>query len=378
MQKEKKHAHITEYTLLNASSYALQEIPYPDWEKGLPLDILAQVAGGCDELKTMRGVCKSWQEGYESSVTKIRITKTGPVLPDDRSFQARFPLLAALHLEYCNDSKPALQNLVGLSRLAILSLRPSSRPRHSIASMVRDEDLEPLSRMQLTGLDLSYCCRIGRTALENLVGMPLVSLCLDHCSHLGKNALETLRGLPLTKLDLSYCAKLNNEDLESLEGLPLSDLNLEGWAYLTGEGLNNLGGLPLKKLNLGDCIRLKDDLGYLRALPLSSLRLCGCIFLGGAGLAKLQGLPITDLNLEHCWFLDDPDVLRNLNGLPLESLNLVGVFFAGGVECLFPLVGLPLKKVFLGTNWRDGWDLTNAGLGSLREAIVLGPGPSEW
>lgn len=48
----------------------LQEME-EDWG-GLLFDILAIIAGGRKDLKVMRRVCKSWQAGYESSVTKIR------------------------------------------------------------------------------------------------------------------------------------------------------------------------------------------------------------------------------------------------------------------------------------------------------------------
>lgn len=366
--------------LLIYVSLGLQGARYPDWDKDLPLDILSQVAGGCDELKIMRGVSKTWKEGYENSVTKIRIYEDCPVLPADGSFHAQFSLVTVLHLEYCKVRKPELQNLGGMKRLAFLSLKPPFRLPNPLSSMVGDDDLEPLRRMQLSGLDLSDCCRIGNASMQKLRGMHLEFLGLSHCRNLGNTALKLLRGGPLTKLDLSFCDNLSNEGLASLQGLSrLSDLNLEGWSQLTGEGLRNLGGLPLTKLNLGGCVGLSNgDFIHLKVLPLSKLRLFRCAFLSGVGLAHLQGLQITDLNLQHCVFFDEPDVLGHLSGMPLEYLNLVDSFFSGGVECLFPLLGLPLRKIFLGCIEPTGWNLTDTRLGTLLDAIEVGPGPAEW
>lgn len=42
-----------------------------DW-KGMMIEVLAMIAGGRREMKVMRMVCKSWQAGFESSVTKLR------------------------------------------------------------------------------------------------------------------------------------------------------------------------------------------------------------------------------------------------------------------------------------------------------------------
>lgn len=36
----------------------------PDWDKGLSIDVLGLVAGSGKDLKSMRGVSKTWQVGF--------------------------------------------------------------------------------------------------------------------------------------------------------------------------------------------------------------------------------------------------------------------------------------------------------------------------
>lgn len=69
-----------------------------DWDKGLPLDVLANVAGGSDLLKAMRGVSKTWKKGYELSVTVIQIWDEGPPPPPTEIFSERFPSIGGLGL----------------------------------------------------------------------------------------------------------------------------------------------------------------------------------------------------------------------------------------------------------------------------------------
>lgn len=50
-----------------------------DWDKGLPPNVLPLVARGDDDLKAMREVSKTWREGFNSSVTGVRVKARGPV-----------------------------------------------------------------------------------------------------------------------------------------------------------------------------------------------------------------------------------------------------------------------------------------------------------
>lgn len=72
-----------------------------DWDKGLPLDVLSLVAQtlGMNQMKIMRGVCKTWQQGFEMGVTGIKITSLGhPALPSGLELAQRFPGLTMLDL----------------------------------------------------------------------------------------------------------------------------------------------------------------------------------------------------------------------------------------------------------------------------------------
>lgn len=304
------------------------------------------MAGGRDDLKAMRAVSKTWQEGYEISVTKIRIAKQGPVLSAGGSFASRFPLLTSLHLEYCILNNPGLQNLKGLNRLVDLSLRDPSNISDLQTSLVSDEHLFYLRKMKLTNLDLTGCSCVDIVGLRYLRRMPLTRLILRDCRYLDKASLECLRGLPLAVLDLAFCNQVTNEGLRVLQGMPISDLNLWGWFQLSGEGLRNLRGLPLSKLNLGGCHGLRDnDLSHLRGLPLSKLWLCQCD-LQGVGLVHLKGLPLKNISLEHCMKFK-PENLEHLQGLPLEILNLSFGNMQVTKEDLLVMVALPLKKLYL-------------------------------
>lgn len=84
-----------------------------DWGKGLPKGVLAMIAGGSDSLKVMREVSKSWQDGFEGSVTKMKVRGAGPLLPSDGALATRMPQLSSLDLgAACMDEKD-LKNLAG-------------------------------------------------------------------------------------------------------------------------------------------------------------------------------------------------------------------------------------------------------------------------
>lgn len=75
-----------------------------DWDKGLPTDMLGLVAqaGGVEELKrSMRGVSKTWQDGFELGVRGITLgTQAPPYLPFRilGPSRRRFPLVSSLDL----------------------------------------------------------------------------------------------------------------------------------------------------------------------------------------------------------------------------------------------------------------------------------------
>lgn len=66
-----------------------------DWDKGLPIDILAMIAGGRDAQKSMRGVSQTWKEGFDRSVDRLKIRLHGP---DLGLVPVRFPMLTSLDL----------------------------------------------------------------------------------------------------------------------------------------------------------------------------------------------------------------------------------------------------------------------------------------
>lgn len=73
-----------------------------DWNKGLPLDVLALVAKsvGFQKIKAMRSVCKAWQQGFELGVSKISVqTLEMPVLAPGPAAAQHFQALTRLDLE---------------------------------------------------------------------------------------------------------------------------------------------------------------------------------------------------------------------------------------------------------------------------------------
>lgn len=72
-----------------------------EWDKGLPQDVLALVAkaGGVEVMKSMRGVCKTWQLGFELAVQGITINSPDhPTLPSGVEFGQRFSGLTKLDI----------------------------------------------------------------------------------------------------------------------------------------------------------------------------------------------------------------------------------------------------------------------------------------
>lgn len=100
-----------------------------DWDKGLPQDVLPLVAmaGGVEEMKCMREVCKTWQLGFELGVKSIALKFGHPVLPAGLKPSQRFPMLTKLDLGLSSTSPAWLENLRDFSKLdsLILGLKSS-------------------------------------------------------------------------------------------------------------------------------------------------------------------------------------------------------------------------------------------------------------
>lgn len=162
-----------------------------DWDKGLPTDVLVLVAnaGRFEKMKAMRGVCKSWQLGFELGVTGISLNSLYPLLPEDGTEAARrFPMLCKLGLGKSKTNIKQLEALKAFPRLASLALGSTpnigSFDPWSTRVRVDDASLSELIQFQgLTHLDLSWCIRL--TDLGALGGVPsLTSLDLQGCKEL--------------------------------------------------------------------------------------------------------------------------------------------------------------------------------------------------
>lgn len=173
----------------------------PDWDKGLPLDILSKIGGGRNNMKVMRKVCSTWKEGFALGVRHLSIGRMGPFLPGNRSAAAQFPALTGLYLRKCFTATPIQPDLFhfeGFKRLAILSLGfPFNyyKPCNPVNS-------------ELVGGLLD-------AAISNV--LPITKLTLYRCGYLQDEGLARLRELPLTFLDLSLCSSVTNTGLQHLQ-----------------------------------------------------------------------------------------------------------------------------------------------------------------
>lgn len=96
-----------------------------DWDTGLPTDVLALVAkaGGIQQMKIMRSISKSWQQGFELAITSLAITKLEhTVLPPGVAAGHRFPCVACLKLGYSAVDTEWLENLGAFPNLDSVTL----------------------------------------------------------------------------------------------------------------------------------------------------------------------------------------------------------------------------------------------------------------
>lgn len=333
--------------------------------------------GGFEELRAMRAVNRTWQQGFEAGVTRICIRAGG--LPI--ALSARFPFLARLDLGACSMEHGATipwNALAGLTRLQTLSLGCDTVPKAgtcaaNLTSAGLGHCLSVVrSSLPLTSLDLGQCC-LGSdpepvTCLGLLQGMPLASLNLDGWGMLSDLTLADLSGLPLTELSLGECGQdsfgLTEEGFEHLQGMRLASLNLSEIRVLGDACLERLREMPLTRLNLSGCGNLTNaGLRHLRELPLTMLNLSECGNLSEAGLIDLSEMPLKSLNLDG-WGLFSDLALADLRGLPLTELSLQECVWNGfcltdaGLE---HLRGMQLTSLNLSDNSYGCWTRASAG-----------------
>lgn len=385
----------------------LQELASPDWDQDLPRDVLGLVivaGGGPNEMKSMKGVSKTWLEGFNNSIVKLRISSAGPLLPFEVTFSERFPCLTSLDLGESPMSQQEVQaQLKGLTKLQYLVLGGlflcpdlcrmqcgqffscSNSGLGELFSLRhlslrgsdnrQDDHLKGLRGLQLSSLDLSGCGSLvpENFGFQHLEGLPLMSLNLAKST---VNDLGGLEKLPLTSLNLSGClflesleglrgaqslkvlylggcAQLGGADLEPLVGLPITDLDLSDWHRnsLMAQGLEYLREMPLLILNLNNSLNVGSGppellgLEFLQGLLLTELNICGSKRMGGLGLQNLRGVPLSSLNLAGCDWVKAAD-LTFLMELPITRLDLGGIRRLTD-EDLVCLAGLRFRSVTL-------------------------------
>ena len=211
-------------------------------------------------------------------------------------------------------------------------------------------DLEPLSKLKLTHLNLSQCRRIYVESMRHLRDVPLTHLELGNSSttqnglvlfpssedtfrleyilrneliYLGLassfvsgSLMYRLSQLSLQYLDLSYCSSANGIDIrqfpKSLQYLSLSNCTINN--------LELLEFFSLKYLDLSHCtidnLEFLKGLSSLKYLDLSNCKITNC------DISCLRDLPLEFLDLSYCGIQDrDMEILKDI---PLKYLNLSG------------------------------------------------------
>lgn len=191
-----------------------------DWDKGLPLDLLFAVARGRDALKVMRQVSRTWKAGYEGSVTSIKLSESGPMIPPGGAFARRFPSVRSIELgDYYKPAESPDENIGRLVGAQITCL--------ALSGPLTDSGLAQLREIpQLTRLSLRGCSKITDAGLSCLRGLLLQDLDLGGRGQLSPAGLAHLRGMPLSHLSLwrSWCLFAAPEALSQLSGMPITSL----------------------------------------------------------------------------------------------------------------------------------------------------------
>lgn len=332
----------------------------------------------------MREACKSWKDGFDLSVTQIRIRPLfqdlplDPFAPEDAAGGPRISLPASW---FFPELKKLTLNSYSLFNLSLSTLlgSPKLSELHLIGCTFHSGVFQGLEALPLVALNLHFS-QVTCDTLIGLHGLSVTSLSLEYIepglrdfTMLGLRGMTQLQELNLT----GYKTRVSDEAFAVLADLPqLRVLCLEDWFCLGGvtvtpEGFGALRKLPLTALSLADRegshgeFITDEFLWELRGLPLTALDLEGCNRVSDEGLKALEGMPLTHLDLTNigCWrFLQfTGEGVKFLRGSPLTSLHLRGTGFTD--EKLRELVGLPLKSLYL----RDCRGLTDVGLGYLRD-----------
>lgn len=138
---------------------------------GLPPDLLAIVAeaGGLNAMQNMRRVSKVWQQGFDLTVSSLRIPLEAPVLPPHGP-ALRFPSLTHLDLGESSTLKSTLANLRDFSKLTSLVLGRLSgpTPAESLHARMSDHAMAYLRGLPLRSLVLARCRSITSLGLGYL------------------------------------------------------------------------------------------------------------------------------------------------------------------------------------------------------------------
>lgn len=351
--------------------------------RDLPIELLSKVASGRDDLKVMRLVCSSWQEGYDDSTTVSELTLEyqdygGAKLPIPLPLphaRGTFLRLAKVVLRHCRLSE---HDLLGLSKAPSLSTLSLSHCHGLTPALVRslqslpvlqdldffgsdldDSGLDALRDLpKLTGLGLRWSRRISPGELSRLRGMAITSLKLDNFDeNMADTDFQGLRGLPITYLSLKNIIGLTDMCLHEISGMPIVTLDLStvdvsdaGFAVLaemvslrdltlnysrvedleiTSEGFGALRKLALTRLHIGnesgEGSRLMVDdvcLEVLRGMPLTDLGLALCDLMADVGFLHLRNMPLTKLCLDQCPLITGKGLSAVFPGLPLTRLIL--------------------------------------------------------
>lgn len=181
-----------------------------DWDKGLPLDILAKIGGGCDGMKVMREISSFWQMGFGLGVSKLTISAAdGPFLPKESSAADQFPALTSLNLGGCSS---AAENMADLLHLEGFKSLESLSLGHADGKTSCNTHHQPLC----SALDSETLRSLLDVVIDN--NLPVITLHLNCCVRLTDQGLARLGGLPpLRYLDLHACRALTDKGLQYLE-----------------------------------------------------------------------------------------------------------------------------------------------------------------
>lgn len=387
----------------------------PDWDKGLPIELLADVASHSGGEPVMRAVCKSWQQGFDTQAARIRLQSNSALRPLQPlgPLSERFHSLTSLDIGSSQTAPSSLQLLRGNLKLSILVLGSRNPPKwrepETLASQLADSDLQHLRGLPLSDLNLKGCTGLTEdglgmlselpltrlhlarcfkatelkfldglpllrdssspylfaatdAAVTRLASMPLTSLCLNSVAD--QPFLAHLRGVPLTHLGIRGAFPYHEGGVECLKEMPnLTSLNLSWTDHdFFDEALEELQGLSLKKLRIAHFCQMEGyALAYFSGSPLTELSLKGNFSLCDDGLEHLRGLPLAVLDLGGCTALTMRGV-AHLRGIPLTSLSLSGCKDLPNSALSF-LQKLPLTHLSLNGCQK----LTDTSLGWLRK-----------